>query len=161
MVYLDLVAILYIFLGVLHEALSVCCYSCTKIRFLKPYVTTAEGVALYTSSTMMMPFVTAATAKLTVGDIFVGAIPTKGVIYITNEDVSMVHFNRFATSISSNWPLFCISLLLAIDAGIIVWLLVSRTSVQHQFWSFQCTSSGLIFKKTNCREFRKIAFLKC
>ena len=122
----------------LHEALSVCCYSCTTIRFLKPYVTTADGVALYTSSTMMMPFVTAATSKLTVGDIFVGAIPTKGVIYITNEDVSMVHFNRFATSISSNWPLFCISLLLAIDAGIIVWLLVSRRSAQRQFWSFSC-----------------------
>ena len=72
-----------------------------------------------------MPFVTASTSKLAVGDVFVGAIPSKGVVYITSEDMSMVYFNRFATSISSNWPLFCISLLLAVDAGIIVWLLVS------------------------------------
>ena len=81
---------------------------------------------MFASSSMLMPFVTAATAKLAVGDIFIGAIRSKGVAYITSEEISLIHFNRFATSISSNWPLFCISLLLAIDAGIIVWLLVSQ-----------------------------------
>ena len=79
---------------------------------------------MFMSSSVLMPFVTASSAKLAVGDIFISAIPSKGVVYITSEEISMIHFSRFATSISSNWPLFCISLLLAVDAGIIVWLLV-------------------------------------
>lgn len=111
-------------LGVLHEALSVCCYSCTNIRYLKPYVTNTEGITMFASSSILTPFVTASSAKLAVGDIFIAAIPSKGVAYITSVDKSMLNFKRFASSISSNWPLFCISLLLAIDAGIIVWLLV-------------------------------------
>lgn len=81
---------------------------------------------MFPYSTVIMPWVTNSNALATAGDIFIAAMPTKGVVYVTSLDMSMVHFEKFAASIYSNWPLFCISLVLAIDAGIIVWLLVSE-----------------------------------
>ena len=117
---------LFCFPGILREALSVCCFSCTKLRFLPAYKTTTEAIMMFGSSTVVMPWVTSSSAMKVAGDIFIAVMPTRGVVYVTSLEMSMIHFQKFATSISSNWPLFCISLILAVDAGIIVWLLVSK-----------------------------------
>ena len=118
---------LIIFPGMLEQALGACCFnsSCTNIRYLKPYTTANEVISLLSEVTVTIPVVLYSTAKSATGSTFIPLIKTKGVTYISSEDMSVLYFDKFIRSIVSNWPLFMISLLLALDAGIIVWLLVS------------------------------------
>eukprot|EP00112_Aurelia_sp_Birch-Aquarium-sp1_P005385 Seg1611.1 transcript_id=Seg1611.1/GoldUCD/mRNA.D3Y31 product="putative potassium channel protein YugO" protein_id=Seg1611.1/GoldUCD/D3Y31 len=111
--------------GMLEQALGACCFnsSCTNIRYLKPYTTANEVIRLLSEITLTMPLVLYSTAKSATGSTFIPLIKTKGVTYISSEDMSVLYFDKFVRSIVSNWPLFMISMLLALDAGIIVWLL--------------------------------------
>ena len=115
------------FSGIINIALGACCFStnCTQINYLKPYTTRIEALLRIPQVTAMTPFVAKSDADTTMSSVYLPLMKTKGVVYVTISDVSYVYYSRFFRSVGSNWPLFCISLLLALDAGIIVWILVS------------------------------------
>lgn len=74
--------------------------------------------------TALTPFVSQANTEIAMSSTYIPIMRTRGVAYVAIEDMSYAYFSRFFRSVGSNWPLFCISLLLALDAGIIVWILV-------------------------------------
>ncbi len=63
-------------------------------------------------------------SKEFVGNQYLEFFDTKGVAYVTIKEMNLAHFAKFVSSILSTWPLFLISILMAVDAGILVWLLV-------------------------------------
>ena len=111
----------------LKQALDSCCFhsNCTTINYLKPYTSSLEALQVARTVTLLAPFATYTGAKTSLTNTFVEFIKSRGVSYITNEDRSYTSFQRFFASVGSNWPLFGLSLLLALDAGIVIWVLVS------------------------------------
>ncbi|XP_065060053.1 uncharacterized protein LOC135687428 [Rhopilema esculentum] len=118
--------------GMLKQALDSCCFhsNCTTINYLKPYTSSLEALEAAKMVTLLAPFATYTGAKTSLTNTFVEFIKSRGVSYIGNEDRSYTSFQRFFASVGSNWPLFGLSLLLALDAGIVIWLLDSSRNQQ-------------------------------
>ena len=119
-------------------ALKVCCFhpNCTHVNYLRPFRSSLEGLVRVSNVTIFTPFVSQADSEMAMGSTYLSIMKTKGVAYLKIEDMSYAYFSRFFQSVGSNWPLFCISLLLALDAGIIIWILVCAFKKVYFFLSF-------------------------
>eukprot|EP00794_Sanderia_malayensis_P019105 gene19105-21021_t len=111
--------------GILDEAFQACCFGCSRMRYLTPFKTASEAMLRINTATLMLPVITHSSATTVVADTFVKLIPTRGVVFVTNEDKNKLNFNKFLISFFSNWRLFFISFLLAVNAGVIIWILDS------------------------------------
>jgi len=119
--------------GLIKLALQTCCFSanCTHINYLKPYTSSTEALNRIPEVTAFTPFVSQANAEIAMSSTYLMLMRTRGVSYLKIQDINYAYFSKFFSSVGSNWPLFCISLLLALDAGIIIWVLDCYTNADN------------------------------
>eukprot|EP00794_Sanderia_malayensis_P011372 gene11372-12557_t len=77
------------------------------------------------AATIITPIVSFTGSKSFLDSAFIELLSTRGVAYVTTKETNLDNFVKFGFSILSNWPLFFISVLFALNAGIMIWLLDS------------------------------------
>ena len=121
------VVLSFFFTEILREAVSICCYGCTRIIYLPPYQSAADMfyVDPNSSATIVMPFMSKKDAKSYFGSHYFRLMATPGVVYITKNTDKEKYQKDFAESLIGTWPLILITFLMAVQAGVIIWVLVS------------------------------------
>ena len=119
----------FYFLGLLNIAFKICCSNCTKIIYLKPFKDILETTKHFHNSShysIMLPVLSVLDADTYFTKPFLRLIDTPGVVYVTIDRSAWTTMMNMFNSLTNTWPLFLIILLLAIQGGVIIWILVSE-----------------------------------
>eukprot|EP00794_Sanderia_malayensis_P019104 gene19104-21019_t len=122
--------------GILQEAIHSCCVNCSKINYNLKYKTINELLSQVRAATILTPIVSLIGSKSFLNSTYIELFETRGVAYVTTKERNLEYFQKFLDSILSNWPLFLISILLALNAGILIWLLDSWSNKDEFPMSF-------------------------
>ena len=113
----------------LRSIMATCCLGCNKIKFVgnKTYLTKFHD----TNASVIMPIETSKSSTQFFGRDFVYFLEVPGVSFLLKpkrHSASELTADLFK-SVLSTWPLFITALLMAIIAGIAIWMMVSIQSV--------------------------------
>ena len=120
------------FVALLNITLNTCCGGCTRISYIKPFSSIEESSKWFYNTSfysIMMPALTVANADTYFGNPFLQVMNTPGVIYVTIDKSAEEFLNKTFQSISGTWPLAIITILLTVQGGILIWLLVSSSTL--------------------------------
>lgn len=105
---------------------------------------TSAGINQNIESTVSFPVTLTRPFGDTANRKFVPVISVPGAVIVRRKDngKSGILTKVTANSVFDTWPVFLITLLIALLAGIIIWILVSNVEVE---WQFFLVSVGFIF----------------
>ena len=92
--------------------------------------------------TAILPILATASIKQYFAGHFVGMMDTPGVSYVSNSDLNGHTFDQMTVAISRTWPLLAISLLMSLNAGFVIWILVSLAPEVYLGYSFTMSAKG-------------------
>ena len=79
------------------------------------------------SYTAIFPILATKAVKQYFAGPFISMISTPGVSYVTVKNDNGDSYDHLVTALRDTWPLLALSVLLALNAGFVVWLLVSAS----------------------------------
>eukprot|EP00794_Sanderia_malayensis_P019205 gene19205-21129_t len=130
--------------GLLNIAIDSCCFGCTNIIYRKPLRSIKELISVYYNSSYFDVFLPAnadKNAERVFGDPFVKLFTTPGFEFIHLDNESKLVMNKLMGSLTANWSLLAIGLILTVHAGVIIWMLDSHKN-PDEFPS--CFLSGIL-----------------
>ena len=103
-----------------------CCFGCVRIEY-HPYIPSISIVQLFGKPyTIFAPLFTHANEKTYGLQMFVRVMGTPGVAFVELGHGKEKHLLKMFNAFTASWPLLVFSLLLAFQAGIVIWLTVSK-----------------------------------
>ncbi len=125
------------FIGMLNEAIHLCCFGCNRITYQKPINGLGDMFSSnlsHTDYTAIFPVLASTNVKEYFAGPFIGMISTPGVAYVAIFDEVTDSLAHMTDAISQTWQLLVLSILMSLNAGFIVWILVSRVPY-HEFFN--------------------------
>ena len=115
------------FVGLLEEAIDLCCYGCRRIRYRKPIASLGamfSGEMENASYTAIFPILATKSIKTYFTGPFISMMSTPGVSYVKIKPDNGESYEHLLDAISRTWPLLVLSIMLSLNAGFIIWLCV-------------------------------------
>ena len=122
----DKLSLVLNFPAMLEYALESCCFGCNTIIYNGPFI---HFERFYKNSDLVIPVQTSISNTQFFGHNFIHMLEIQAVSFFgepVKHDPDKI-VKMIATSVIGTYPLFLIALVMALTAGVAIWLLVSKT----------------------------------